>query len=88
MEGDSRPVRRVDNGRNAASVAAGLRGVAEQAWRQGFTVMSNFAQRHMRYVAMAASLNLITTRDKADTFGRTWRITNKGLLYLNETDHD
>jgi hypothetical protein len=50
----------------------------------GFTVMSDFAQRNMVYVAMAASLQLITTRVEKNTYGRVWRITSKGLRWLNE----
>jgi hypothetical protein len=37
-------------------------------------------------VAMAASMGLITTQLSAHLFGREWRITNKGLLLLNEED--
>jgi hypothetical protein len=35
-------------------------------------------------VAMASSLQLITTQISSQQFGRDWRITNKGLLILNE----
>jgi uncharacterized tellurite resistance protein B-like protein len=61
-----------------------LRRIVEEAWRTGFTVMSDIAQAHMAEVAMAASLNLITTRIDKDQFGRVWRITTKGLRWLNE----
>lgn len=36
-------------------------------------------------VAMAASLGLITTREDKVTFTNIWRITGKGLRFLNET---
>jgi hypothetical protein len=61
-----------------------LRRVVQEAWESGFTIMSDFAQRYMAEVAMAASLNLITTRLNKDQFSRVWRITNKGLRWLNE----
>lgn len=47
--------------------------------------MSNFAQRNMAHVAMAASQHLITTQVDKTTYGRTWRITGKGLRWLNES---
>lgn len=62
----------------------GLRRVMSRAWQDTFSVMSNFAQKNMALVAMAASLQLITTRVTSNEFGRVWRITNKGLRWLNE----
>jgi chromosome segregation and condensation protein ScpB len=56
----------------------------EHAWSKGFTIMSDYAQRHMELVAMAASLQLITTRVNKDVFSREWQITAKGLRWLNE----
>lgn len=35
---------------------------------------------------MAASLQLITTKVGAQRFARAWRITTKGLQWLNEKD--
>ena len=46
--------------------------------------MSDFAQRNMAQVAMASSRSLITTQVDKTEFGRIWRITNKGLRWLNE----
>jgi hypothetical protein len=56
----------------------------EHAWTDGFTVMSNYAQSNMELVAMASSLQLITTRVNRDVFSRNWQITSKGLRWLNE----
>jgi hypothetical protein len=56
----------------------------EEAWSTGFTVQSATARTHAEVVAMAASLQLITTRVNAQVFSRNWQITNKGLRYLNE----
>jgi len=47
--------------------------------------MSDFAQRNMAIVAMAASQHLITTQQDKREYGRRWRITSKGLRWLNET---
>ncbi len=49
----------------------------------GISLASDFARKHMAHVAMAASLQLLTTR-VASEFGRKWRITSKGLRWLNE----
>jgi uncharacterized membrane protein YfbV (UPF0208 family) len=58
--------------------------VLEEVWRNTVTLMSNFAQRNMPLIAMAASLQLITTQINRDVFGNEWQITNKGLRWLNE----
>ena len=62
-----------------------LMAVLDEAWTKGFTVMSNFAQANAELVAMAASLQLITTRVNRDVFSREWQITAKGLRWLNES---
>jgi hypothetical protein len=59
-------------------------GLLERAWTHGFTIMSDYAQQNMELVAMAASLQLITTRVNRDVFSREWQITAKGLRWLNE----
>ena len=64
---------------------AQLTAVLDEAWQKGFTVMSNFAQANAELVAVAASLQLITTRVNRDVFSREWQITAKGLRWLNET---
>lgn len=46
--------------------------------------MSDFAQRNMALVAMAASQHYITTQVASSEYGRTWHITGKGLRWLNE----
>jgi hypothetical protein len=47
-------------------------------------IQSNVARRDAALVAMAASMGLITTQLSSQQFGRDWRITNRGLLLLNE----
>lgn len=57
----------------------------DEAWKNGFTVQSGIARSQAEAVAMAASLQLITTRVNRDVFSREWQITAKGLRWLNET---
>jgi hypothetical protein len=47
-------------------------------------VSSDFSRRHAELVAVAASLQLITTRVNSQVFSRDWQITAKGLRWLNE----
>ena len=61
-----------------------LRVVLNEAWKGGFSVQGDFFRKHAEVAAMAASLNLITTQEDANLYGRRWRITNKGLRWLNE----
>lgn len=58
--------------------------VLTEAWQHGFTVQSALARSEAEVVAMAASLQLITTRVNRDVFARDWQITSKGLRWLNE----
>ena len=59
-----------------------LRGV----WREQVRVKSDFARKEADVIAMAASLQLITTKVGAQRFAKTWLITSKGLTWLNEKD--
>lgn len=56
----------------------------DYAWQEGFTVQSRYAYANAELVAMAASLQLITTRVNRDVFSRSWQITAKGHRWLNE----
>lgn len=67
-----------------ATVNERLVPVLDEAWRSGFAVSSNFARANAELVAMAASLQLITSRVTRDVFSREWNITTKGLRWLNE----
>ena len=58
--------------------------VLERAWRKPFTVQSEFFRRHAAFVAMAASLQLITTCVDKNTFSSEWHITIKGQRWLSE----
>lgn len=61
-----------------------LLAMLDYAWQEGFTVQSDYARRNAEVVAMAASLQLITTRVNRDVFSRQWQITAKGHRWLNE----
>jgi hypothetical protein len=71
-------------GQKRTDVNARLLDLCDVAWREGFAVSSRFAREHSELVAMAASLQLITTRVTKDVFSREWQITSKGLRWLNE----
>lgn len=59
--------------------------VLERSWRGGISLQGDFARKRMATIALCASSQLITTKEKTGTFGRTWWITSKGQRYLNET---
>jgi hypothetical protein len=82
MEGHHSSLREADADRNPAGRL--LRGVLEEAYRGCFTVKSDFARSNAELVACAASLALITTQTSPVSFGRDWRVTAKGLRWLNE----
>jgi hypothetical protein len=54
----------------------------QRAWRQGFTVQSDFARKHAVLVGKAASCAFITTQITHDEWGTTWRVTPVGLDFL------
>lgn len=60
----------------------GLIAVTLEAYQNAFSVQSDFARREAEFVAMAASLGLISTRVHRDVFSRHWRPTVKGLMFL------
>src|SRR5512139_1336574 len=62
--------------------------VVNEAWQHGFTVKSTVARAHAELVAMAASLQLISTRIAKDVYGNEWQVTVKGLRWLNEMKRD
>lgn len=59
-----------------------LAAVVMMAHVQPFRTKSDFAREQADYVAIAASLSLITVAQGAFTFTRDWRVTAKGLRYL------
>jgi hypothetical protein len=61
-----------------------LKRLLHQVYIKPMAIQSNVARRDAALVAMAASMGLITTQISSHQFGRDWRITNRGLLLLNE----
>lgn len=66
----------------------GLANLLVEAHRHGFSVQSDYARRHADYVAMGASMGLISTHVVANIYARDWRPTTAGLLFLQALDID
>lgn len=60
--------------------------VLKACWREAVRVKSDYARKEADIIAMAASLQLITTKIGAQRFAKTWHITSKGLTWLNEKE--
>jgi len=56
--------------------------VVMMAHLQPFRTKSDFAREQADYVAIAASIGLISVAQGAFTFNREWRVTAKGIRYL------
>jgi hypothetical protein len=56
-------------------------------WREKVSVKSDYARANAEIVAMAASLHMLTTKTGVSTFASEWQITNTGLSWLNEKEH-
>lgn len=65
---------------------AGLITVIHEAYKRGFSIASNFARENIAYVAMAASMQMITTKVTKDVYSREWRPTTMGLALLAEME--
>jgi hypothetical protein len=59
-----------------------------EAFTRSFTVQSDFARANAPYVAMAASLGLISTKVHNNIFSSEWRPTVKGLTWLDRKGID
>lgn len=68
-----------------ASTDKRLAEVILEAYRRGFTVQSDYARTHADYIAMAASIGLVSTRLYGNVYSREWRPTVKGLAWLEDT---
>src|SRR6185437_633196 len=58
----TKPEKRGQTLTNNPGLEGQLMDVLDEAWSKGFTIMSNYARQNSELVAMAASLQLITTR--------------------------
>lgn len=63
-----------------------LHEVLRACWRDNVRVKSDLARKEADIFAMAASLQLITTKVGPQKFSMAWLITSKGLLWLHEKD--
>ena len=61
-----------------------LTSLLQRVYHDPMKVKSDYARKEAEVVAMAASLQLITTQIDAQCFARSWRVTTKGLAWLNE----
>lgn len=55
-----------------------------EAYKRSFAVQSDFARSYATYVAMAASMGLISTKVHQDIYSGEWRPTVKGLTWLEK----
>lgn len=55
-----------------------------EAYTRSFAVQSDFARQYATYVAMAASMGLISTKVHQDIYSGEWRPTVKGLTWLEK----
>jgi len=58
----------------------------DRAWRNPFTVKSDFAREGALHVAICASEGFITNKIETDTWGRKWLITEVGMEVKKEID--
>ena len=65
-----------------------LHKVLETVWTSDVTTKSDFAREWADYIAMAASMSLITTKVACDIYSRHWQITGAGLMLLEEEIND
>ena len=61
-----------------------IKEVLDYAWQGTFTTKSDFARSHADWIALSASLDLITVMTSETTWTRNWMITEKGLIALEE----
>lgn len=54
----------------------------QEAYRRTFTVKSDYARANAEFVAMAASMGLISTKLGGNVFSSDWRPTMRGLAFL------
>jgi hypothetical protein len=71
-------------GATPTSPEKSLRELLDRVWRSELRCKSDFARLHAEIVAMAASLNLISTKTGSNQFASAWLLTNKGLTWLQE----
>lgn len=71
-------------GRTPTNPETRLRELLDRVWRAELRVKADYARANAEIVAMAASLQLISTKTDSNTFAAAWLITPKGLTWLNQ----
>lgn len=61
-----------------------LRELLDRVWRSELRVKADYSRLHAEIVAMAASLQLISTKTGDNQFASAWLLTPKGLTWLNQ----
>lgn len=67
-------------------IARKSKAILDAAWQGTFTTKSDLARTEADWVALCASLGLITVMTTPDTFSRSWMITEDGLETLAEVN--
>lgn len=62
--------------------------VIQITYMGGVSIQSDYARQRAVEVAAAASLGLITTENSDGTYGRVWRPTHCGFLWLKSGQID
>ena len=68
-------------------IAKKTKAVLDAAWQGTFTTKSDLARTEADWVALSASLGLITVMTSDDTYSRNWMITEEGLASLTEINY-
>jgi hypothetical protein len=55
-------------------------------WESVVTCSSNYAREHAAVIGMASSMQLITTRVSSGVYRGAWKITPKGISFINESE--
>jgi hypothetical protein len=65
-----------------------LDAVIQMAYMDGIYIQSNFARSCPDVIACAASMGLITTENSDGSYGRIWRPTHVGYLWIKAGQSD
>jgi hypothetical protein len=57
-----------------------------KVWRDGVRVKGDYARYEADIIAVAASLQMVTTKVGEGRFANSWHITSKGLHWLSEQE--
>jgi hypothetical protein len=77
----------MESGRQAPT-GGKLTDILYHAWKAPFTTKSDYARYFAGLVAMAASDGFITTRLATGLYDNNWKITARGLRYMEKMGYD